>query len=154
MAKKPTRRESANQCWLPHCRFGSWWEGEKKRSISGGWTRELSQRDDGCRQRNVGRSEAGASFMETHTHAEFLCVSELWINSLIAEEWNISYAHFPEMTGNTQGEFFWFMVKLRLTSDSHSSVFAPSVALRFEFSYRPATASSVGGNVSLDIKFA
>lgn len=56
----------------------------RKRNISGGWMRELSQRN-GCRVLNVGCMDVGGSFMETHNHS----ASELWLYLLTGENWEI-----------------------------------------------------------------
>lgn len=73
----------------------------RKRNISGGWMRELSQRN-GCRVLNVGCVDVGGSFMETHNHS----ASELWLYLLTGEKWEILALlpaivfkdHFPAVT--------------------------------------------------------
>lgn len=64
----------------------------RKRNISGGWMRELSQRN-GCGVLNVGGSEAGGSFMEPHDHP----ASELEVYVLLGEKWEILVHHFATL---------------------------------------------------------
>lgn len=83
----------------------------RKRNISGGWMRELSQRS-GCRVPNVGGSEVGGSFMEPRDHS----ASELYV--LLGERYICGLLHnffLKEITFQHRWEG-WALRKLDLFS--------------------------------------